>query len=295
MLTLDLESLRTFVAVVEQGSFAAAAGGVHRTQAAVTQRIQKLEASLGKPLFRKVGRNKRLTEDGLRLFEYARRLLALNDEACASLSGTSVTGEIRLGAPDDVADSILPNLLLRFSTAFPGVRIVIHVARSTFLMQAMKKGEIDMTVSTRDDPAHPRLTLRTVPTVWICAADFQLDRTQAMPLVLHDEPSLFRTLALDALERAGCPSVVNFISPSLSGIRAAVRAGLGITARSVEMLSSDFRVLGKADGLPPLPDVSFYLYLASLNANPTARRLFESLDKGPVLATRSPPLPAQRT
>jgi len=202
--------------------------------------------------------------------------LSLHDEACASLSGTELTGELRLGAPDDVADTILPNLLTRCSTAFPRVRAVVHVARSAFLMSAMKRGEIDIAVSTIDDPMLPRILMRTVPTVWICSAEYRLEPAQALPLVLHDEPSVFRSLAINALERNKLPFRVNYISPSLSGIRAAVRAGLGVTARSIEMLNSDFRVLGEADGLPRLHDVHFYLYLAGSNANPAARHLFET-------------------
>lgn len=274
---LDLMSLRAFVAVVEQGSFAAAAGGIHRTQPAITQRIQKLEASIGRPLFFKAGRSKQLSEDGLRLYDYARKILSLHDEACASLSTVAVQGDIRLGAPDDVTDTMLPMLLQSFSGMYPNVRVIIHIARSAFLMQAMKQGEIDMTISTRDDPSHTRIVLRTVPTVWIAAASYRLDPDQPLPLVLHDEPSLFRTLAIDALDRARVPYKINFISPSLAGIRAAVRAGLGITARSIEMMTSEFRVLVNADGLPSMPDVNFYLYLGSLNANPVARRLFETM------------------
>jgi DNA-binding transcriptional LysR family regulator len=274
---LNFEALRTFVSVVDQGSFAAAAGRVYRSQAAVTQRIQRLEASIGRPLFRKVGRDKRLTEDGVLLLDYARRLLSIHDEACASLVGTKVTGEIRLGAPDDASETILPLLLRRFSMMFPEVRVVIHIARSAFLMQFMKQGEIDMAISTRDDTSHPRLRIRTAPTVWLSAADFKLVRNEPVPLVLHDDPSLFRTIALQALESARLPFRLNHISGSLSGIRAAVRAGLGVTARSIETLEPAFRVVGSAEGLPPLPDVSFYLYVASLTAHPTARRLFDSL------------------
>ncbi|SDS49385.1 DNA-binding transcriptional regulator, LysR family [Bradyrhizobium canariense] len=274
---LDIDALRTFVSVVDQGSFAAAAGRVYRTQAAVTQRIQRLEANIGRPLLRKVGRAKRLTDDGVTLLDYARRILALHDEACASLVGTKVTGEIRLGAPDDASETILPGMLRRFATMFPEVRVVIHIARSAFLMQSLKQGEIDMAISTRDDPSHPRLRLRTAPTFWLSAAEFKLVRNEPVPLVMHDEPSLFRSIALDALEKAHIPMRLTHISGSLSGIRAAVRAGLGITARSIETLEPTFRVLGTADGLPPLPDVSLYLYLATLNAHPTARQLFDSL------------------
>lgn len=276
MHNLDLELLRTFVAVVERESFSAAAESVHRTQSAVTQQMQRLEVHLGKPLFRRLGRTKRLTEEGLKLLEYARRLLALNDEACAAIAGTILTGEVRLGAPADVADAILPNLLERFSKSFPGLRMAIHVGRSPFLMQAMKRGEIDMTVSTRDDPEHRRITLRTSPTVWVCAADYRYDRGQPLALIVADEPSLFRRIALEHLERAKVPFRISYVSPTLPGIRAAVRAGLGVTARTVEMIGVDLRVLSEADGLPRLPDVSYHLYLGR-TSNPRARRLFESL------------------
>jgi DNA-binding transcriptional LysR family regulator len=274
---LDFQALRTFVSVVDQGSFAAAASRVFRTQAAVTKRIQRLEVQIGRPLFRKVGRAKQLTDDGVTLLDYARRMLALHDEACSSLVGTRVVGEIRLGAPDDASESILPGLLRRFTIMFPDVRVVIHIARSAFLMESLKQGEIDMAISTRDDPSHLRLRLRTAPTFWLAAADFKLMRNEPVPLVMHDEPSLFRTIGIEALEAARIPMRLNHISGSLSGIRAAVRAGLGITARSIETLEPAFRVLGSAEGLPPLPDVSLYLYLGNLSAHPTARRLFDSL------------------
>lgn len=276
LINLDLELLRTFVAIVERESFAAAAESVHRTQSAVTQQMQRLDAQLGKPLFHKRGREKRLTEDGLKLLEYSRRILALNDEACSAISGSVLTGEVRLGAPVDVAESMLPNLLQRFSKAFPSLRMTIDVGRSPFLMQAMKRGEIDMVISPREHPEFRRITLRTSPTIWLCAADYHFDRSQTIDLIIADEPSLFRRMALEHLERARIAWRVTYVAPTLPGIRAAVRAGLGITARSVEMMGPDFRVLGESDGLPRLPDVSYNLYLGS-SPNASARRLFDSL------------------
>ncbi len=276
---LDLEALRTFVNVVEHGSFAAAAGRVYRSQPAVTQRIQRLESAIGRPLFRKVGRSKQLTEDGVTLLDYARRIMALHDAACASLLGDRLSGEIRLGAPDDATETIVPDLLRQFSTVFPDVRVIIHVARSAFLMQSLQQGQIDMAVSTRDETAHPRLRIRNLPTVWIAAADFKLSQSETLPLVCHDEPSLYRSLALDALSKAKIPKRICHISGSLSGIRAAVRAGLGVTARTIEMLEPSLRVLGTADGLPPLPDVNFYLYLSGSKPDPTATRLFDNIQR----------------
>ncbi|AJZ56822.1 bacterial regulatory helix-turn-helix, lysR family protein [Paraburkholderia fungorum] len=276
IVNLDMELLRTFVAIVERESFAAAAESVHRTQSAVTQQMQRLETQTGRTLFRKHGREKRLTDDGLKLLEYARRMLTLNDEACSAIAGSSLTGEVRLGAPVDVADTILPNLLQRFSKSFPSLRMTIDVGRSPFLIEAMKAGELDMTLSPREQPELRRVTLRTSPTVWICAADYRYDRSQPLDLIIADEPSMFRRMALEHLERAGIAWRVTYVAPTLPGIRAAVRAGLGVTARSIEMMGPDFRVLGESDGLPRLPDVQYHLYLGSA-PNLPARQLFDSL------------------
>lgn len=276
MADLDFDALRTFVTVVEQGSFTGAARRLFRTQAAITQRIQRLEEDVGRPMFRKSGRGKVLTEEGSRLLDYARRIVALHDEAITSMSEGKVTGEIRLGAPDD-ADTVLPTLLRHLSASFPGVRVLIHVARSAYLMQLLANGELDIALAAMNQPQIPRLRVTTSPTVWLAAADFKSSRREPVPLVMHDEPSLYRTLALEALRASSIPWRMSHISGSLTGIRAAVRAGLGVTARSIDLLEPSFRVLGSADGLPPLPDVSLYLYLGRGGSQSIAARIFESL------------------
>jgi DNA-binding transcriptional LysR family regulator len=277
MRNLDIELLRTFVAVVERGSFAGAAQAVLRSQSAVTQQMQRLEALLGKPLFRREGRSKTLSEDGNKLLDYARRLLALNDEAWGVITGAAVRGEIRLGAPHDAADTILPNLLAHFSRHFPELRITIHMGRSPHLLQSLLHGDIDLTVAALDAPGLRYATLRTSPIVWMCASDYRHDPGRPLPLIVADELSYFRRLAIEHLDRHGVPWRITYTSPSLAGVRAAVKAGLGVTARSVEMLGSDIRVLGEYEALPRLPDVSFKLYLASNGTNAVAQRLFESV------------------
>jgi DNA-binding transcriptional LysR family regulator len=277
MRNLDIELLRTFVAVVERESYAAAAEHVSRSQSAVTQQMQRLEAFFGKRLLERAGRGKRLTPDGVKLLDYARRLLAINDETCMALAGTSVTGEVRLGAPHDITDSILPNLLSHCANLFPELRISIHMGRSPYLLQALRQGEIDMTVASLDAPELRQLTLRTSPIVWMCAANYRHDPTRPLPLIVAAESSFFRQVAIENLDRSGIAWRITHSSPTVVGVRAAVKAGLGVTARSVEMLGSDLRVLGEDAALPRLPDVSFRLYLSSTSTNPLARRLFDSL------------------
>jgi DNA-binding transcriptional LysR family regulator len=278
MRNLDIELLRTFVAVIEGESFAAAAEAISRTQSAVTQQMQRLEAQVGKTLFRRQGRGKQLTEDGHKLLGFARRLLAINEEAIFSMSNAPDTGEIRLGAPHDITENILPNVLAQCASRFPGLRISIQVGRSPFLMQALKRGELDLTIAALDAPEVEYITLRTSPIVWMCASTYRLEPGKPLQLIMADKLSFFRRAAIRALDDRQIPWRLAYTSSTLAGVRAALKAGLGVTARSVEMLSSDMRVLGEAEGLPRLPDVSFRLFLASHQATPLARRVFDSLE-----------------
>lgn len=275
--TLDLDALRTLVVIQEKDGFAAAAVHIGKTQSAVTQQMQRLESQLGRAIFERRWRQKRLTPLGLRLLDYARHLLAVNDEALRSLQQGSLEGVLRIGAPHDVADNMLPPLLAQVARVSPLLQIDIHVGRSPFLMESLHRGEIDMTISNRHDPTLEGVVLRSSPTVWLCSASYLLDSTKPIPLVLADGPSLFRRLAQEALDDAGIRWSPSYTSSSLIGIKAALRAGLGVTARGVELLDAEFRVLGEADGLPRLPDVAYYLFVRKNVVRPLTRRVFDML------------------
>jgi len=277
MRNLDLDLLRTFVAIADAETFAAAAHRVHRTQSAVSQQMQRLESHVGKLLMVKHGRTKRLTDDGMKLLDYARRIIALNDEANISLaSRPGQAAVVRLGASNDMADNILPIMLGRIAKSHPNVLLEIRTGRSPFLMEELNKGELDLAITTRQIPNLPRIALRSSPTVWLCAADYQFERKKPLPLILSNEPSLFRALAIDALDRAHLAWRITYLSLNLLAIRAAVRAGLGITARNIEMLTPDLRVLGEAEGLPRLPDVTFHLYMRDESVGEAAQQVFET-------------------
>ncbi len=114
---LDVDQLRTFLAIVETGSFTRAAEIVHKTQSAVSMQMKRLEERLERPIFARDGRASKLTEDGDRLLDYARRIVKLNVEALAAFSDFALTGRVRLGVPDDYADRYLPEIMARFSRA----------------------------------------------------------------------------------------------------------------------------------------------------------------------------------
>jgi DNA-binding transcriptional LysR family regulator len=280
---LDLAALRTFLAVAETRTFEQAGMLVGRTQPAVSQQMRRLEGQVGVPLFRRHGRSSELTEAGLRLVAHARRLLAVHDEALASLHGTGAPGGlVRIGAPPDLAESLLPGMLRRFAQAIPDLRFEIHLSRSASLMAALHEGALDLAVSTSVEEALPHRVLRRSPLAWIAAHDFRLGREDVVPLLLSAESGLHRRIAVTALERAGRAWMERCTATDLGGLRAAVRAGLGVTPRSVEMLAPDLRVLGDREALPPLGEITFRLHCRKSGAPEAARRLFGIAAEGPA-------------
>jgi DNA-binding transcriptional LysR family regulator len=280
ILNLDLDLLRTFVAVADLNTFAAAAAAVCRTQSAVSQQMQRLEQLVGKELFARHGRNKLLTEHGIQLLGYARKILRFNDEACTSLMYSNVQGGITIGASDDTADTILPFLLSRVTSVYPKLSIDVRVKRSPFMLPMLESEEVDLAITTMTTSDHPHIVLRTSPTLWYCSADFAYPSGDSVPLVLLDEPSPYRSMAIDYLNQAGIPWRIAYVASTLSAIRAAVRAGLGITARPIEMMSPELRVLGDQDGLPRLPDTQYVLYKNAHSENELAMAIFNALEQG---------------
>ncbi|MFT1605990.1 transcriptional regulator LrhA [Enterobacter hormaechei] len=278
IMNLDLDLLRTFVAVADLNTFAAAAAAVCRTQSAVSQQMQRLEQLVGKELFARHGRNKLLTEHGIQLLGYARKILRFNDEACMSLMFINLQGVLTLGASDESADTILPFLLNRISSVYPKLALDVSVKRNAFMVEMLKENEVDLVVTTHRPGQFDSLTLRTSPTHWYCAAEYVLQKGEPIPLVLLDDPSPFRDMVLAALNEAGIPWRLAYVASTLPAVRAAVKAGLGVTARPVEMMSPDLRVLGQSEGLPSLPDTEYLLCHNAASNNELAKVVFEAME-----------------
>lgn len=277
MKNLDLDLLRTLITIGKTNTFSGAAEALFKTQPAITQQMQRLEAQFGGKLFEKKGRRRILTTQGQQLANYGRRLLAINDEALRTVGQQQMEGEIRVGAPLDVADTILPPVLTYIARHAPKVRLEIRVDRSPFLMEALESGDIDLSISTRKNPSLDGFALRTSPTVWICAADYVYDKHAPLPLILADELSIFRQTALEALKKTDITWRINYLAPTLVGIKAAVRAGLGVTARSTEFLGADMRILGAVEDLPPLPSMTYWLWLRKDTISPLTLYIYEML------------------
>ncbi|MGH7015101.1 MAG: LysR family transcriptional regulator [Stellaceae bacterium] len=264
--TFDLNALRTIVIGAELGSFARAASRLGRSQSAVSMQLKKLEQQTGRPLFRRNGRGLVPTEAGDALLAYARRLVALNDEAAASLGALASVATVKLGLPQDFAEDVLPEVMLRFAHKWPLVHIEAHAGRNYSLDDDVQAGRLDAAVTFSQPSANARGTpIASLPMVWLGANRAARRRAteQAIPLVLFDHPCLFRQTALAALEGRGIRWRLLLTTPSLPGVWAALRSTLGITIRTPYRVPPGIRDVGKELAFPRLPHIDVRLHAGS--------------------------------
>ncbi len=257
---LDLELLRTLVVASDVGGLMRAAPQLGRTRSAVSLQMRRLEAHVGAQLLRKQGRRMVLTPEGEVLLGYARRLLQLHDEALAAVGARPVGGSVRLGAPQDLAERLLPMALGRFARAMPEVAIEARVGSNASLLEALDAARLDLAVVFGDAGPARGARLAELPMRWLAAPMLALPtRGAPLPLVLLDEPCVFRRAATAALDAAGLAWRVTFSSPSLPALWAAAKAGLGLTVRTPLDVPRGLRVRGRQARLPPLPLVGLWL------------------------------------
>jgi len=257
---LDPDLLRTFVAIVDAGGFTAAAQQVHRTQSAVSMQVRRLETLLDRALFQREGRGVQLTPDGEAMLGYARRLLKLHDEALAVLARPDLSGLVRLGTPDDYVGRFLPDILVRFARAFPRVQVEVHCEPSVNLRRLLAEDRLDLALITCTPGAETGEVLRREPTVWATAERHLAHEDEPLPLALFQAGCPFRDWALAGLSGLGRPYRIAYTSASISGVLAAVTAGLAVTVLGRSVLPAGVRPLGAAEGFPPLPPASITLH-----------------------------------
>jgi DNA-binding transcriptional LysR family regulator len=140
---MDLSDLRIFVAVVEEGGVTRAAERLHRVQSNVTTRVRQLEDELGVALFLREGKRLHLAPPGQVLLDYAKRILALADEARAAVQDPRPRGVFRLGAMESTAAVRLPKPLTEYSRRYPDVVLELRTGNPTQLATAILAGELD--------------------------------------------------------------------------------------------------------------------------------------------------------
>lgn len=260
---LDLDVLRTFVAIVETGSFTAAANAVFRTPSAVSMQIKKLEEILGRSVLSRDARSVTLTNDGEMLIGYARRLIALNREAVSKFIIPDISGVVRLGSPDDYGERVLPHVLKRFAQTHPAIAVDVVIDQSGNLKRRMADGGLDITLFTvcRSIPAEAEVLL-TEPIVWGGAKGGCAHMREPLPVSIWEEGCVWRAAALEALGRAGREYRIAYMSAHTAGQRSAILSDLAVAPLPKSFIGEEIVALGPEEGLPLLPTYNLAMIVA---------------------------------
>lgn len=275
---LELDLVRTFVAIVETGGFTRAAERLSKTQSTVSAQLKKLEEQLGQTLIARDTRKLGLTPHGELLLERGRELLRMSDDLLSRLAEPELEGQVRLGTPEDFATSHLPQVLAAFSRAHPRVRLEVTCELTRRLERQFRAGQHDLVLLKRD-PLGPSMGIRVwrEPLVWVCGGHRAASMTEDVSLVVSPEPCVYRERAIGALAAVGRPWRIAYQSTSLAGSLAAVRAGLGVTILPRDMIPAGYHVLGENEQMPDLPDTEIALCMKARRPAQPVLKLYEHI------------------
>jgi DNA-binding transcriptional LysR family regulator len=275
----DIEALRTMVVGTELGSFARAAVQLGRSQSAVSMQLKRLEEQAGHILFQRNGRGLVPTEAGETLLAYARRIVAMHDEAGATLGATVAAPAIRLGLPQDFFEDVMPDAIGCFSKLQPNVHVEVRAGRNFALEEEVRAGRLDIALAFAEaGRARSGELLASMPMFWFGrddAAEVALGYQDGLPLVLFNHPCLFRQAALQALDAAAVRWRLSLTTPSLSGLWAAVRFGLGVTVRTMHGIPDG--IIRLDSELPRLPALELRI-LTGTDISPAASEFVNVLE-----------------
>lgn len=226
--SLDLDHLRTLVAISECGGFSKAAAVLHISQPALSQHIRLLERGLKRKLFVKEGRGMRFTVDGELVLAEARQILGVHDQALARLQVRSEQIVV-VGSSEHSADQMLPEMIRALDASFPGVTTRFEIGRSTRLSELVDKGSIDFAFVLASRGNEGGREIGRMPLHWYSAPGWTAPTgDRPFPLVAFEEPCALRERAMSALGDDGHRVVVSGQSTTLEGVLAGARAGLGV-------------------------------------------------------------------
>ncbi|MES2552276.1 MAG: LysR family transcriptional regulator [Pseudomonadota bacterium] len=262
---LDLILLRTFVEVVDSGSFVLAAERLALTPSTVSGHIKRLEQSVDAMLLARTTRRLELTQAGETLHVYANNLLGMEREAQAKLRGKAIQGRLCVGASEDFAGTWLASALHTFNRWHPQSSIELKVGITSDLLREQTRGRLDVVFGKQCDRVDGTGELLwEEPLVWAYASTCELDLSGEIPLALFPEPCVYRESALTALNGTARAWRLVFESSSMAGCLSAALSGFAVTVIARSQMRDGLREIGE-EQLPKLPAARFYAYPNTLS------------------------------
>ncbi len=257
-MNLPIDYLRTFIALAETKGFTKTGIQLNRSQSAVSMQIKRLEEEIGKKLFERIGKTVKLTAEGNILIKYAMRIVKEHDDAVRALSKPDLEGFIRFGSPEHYTAGILPRLLARFATAYPDVLVEMRCDNSDKIKDAVDRGELDIGICTQISDGGQIISHD--PVVWVANPGFIMQQHKTLPIAVFEADCIFRSWAIEALEKSGIRYRIAYVSRSISGLLDAVKAGIAVAPIILSNVPEDLKTIDLEHGLPVLPVSNIVLH-----------------------------------
>lgn len=279
MKRFDFNQLVTFTAIVDAGSITKAAASLHRTQAAISIQLRKLEESVGKPLLNRSYNNFTLTREGEVLLTYARKILQLSEEAFNAISDEDVSGVVRFGIPDGYARAFIQQSLRQFTYRFPKIRIQIKNDNSHNLFKSLHRGDLDLILVTKDAKESGGELVRRENICWVSAKDYYFDDQQPIPLALYERGCDYRKRIVDQLNQNDKDWFVSFECQGVTGFDIAISNGLAISAVAESLVKDEWQIIPNSQHLPALGEIEIQLHTSPVQSSEAIRCFADELSK----------------
>ncbi|QWL66409.1 LysR family transcriptional regulator [Aeromonas jandaei] len=263
---LDPLLLRSFVAIIDTGSFTRAGERVHLTQSTISQQMRRLEQQIGCPLLDRSGRQVVATAEGEQLLGLARRILALLAQAEEQVSEGSIS--LSLGVPEDFAAGAITPVLAAFARDYPEVRLEVESGLSHHIWQRFAAGELDLALVKQVRGQGSPLASWREPLVWVDSRDWPAKGRDPLPLVAFPSEGLYRQQMTEALDGLGRRWRVAYVSASLASLQGAVSAGIGVSLLPKRLMPADQLALTQ---WPKVASVELALHATKDGGEPLSR------------------------
>lgn len=252
---LEIDLLRSLVAVAAHRNFTRAAQSVGRTQSAVSLQIKRLEEIVGKRLFDRSRQSVSITHVGETLLVYANRILAANDAALSHIQRPEAAGIVRVGAPDDYATFLLPPILSDISKDHPRLKFEVSCDNACDLLPMLEQGDLDVVVATHPPNAVAGQIARYEPLHWVASPSYIDDPRTPLSLVLFPSGCVCREIALDALKQIDRPWHVAYSTRSIGLMEQAMLEGSGVSVMEASIIPQSLKIIDGQTGFPALSEV----------------------------------------
>lgn len=272
---IDLDLLRAFIVVADQGSFTAAAEVIGRTQSAVSQKVLRLEDALQMRLFERTSRSLHLTKDGERVLVAGRRLLDHYQAFMQELRHPPKALVLRLGISENLLQTELPHVLAGFRRLYPDTALDLTTGSSQELLAAYKAKQLDLVIAraSKSNALQRGRVIWREPLVWATHAEFRKDTKGPVQLIMMKPPCVYRETMIEVLDSAGREWTTACVVGNFSGVRAAVLGGLGVTVLSKSLVQEGMKTIPPSRHWPALPTIE----VSVLGESPETRHMVHAL------------------